>query len=130
VENCSFACFFCFRRKIEITPFNYRINSAILKLEFARGRACKISRKDAKKNKTQRNLCVRAGVSNIFNKQYFTNRSTMYPGPGIWPSDGSNVYLTVGIKIWCSPLFLPFVSRFHQLLCSITSAFEDTCNRR
>lgn len=42
---------------------------------------------------------IRAGVNNIFNKQYFTKRPTMYPGPGIWPSDGRNVYVTVGIKI-------------------------------
>ncbi len=40
----------------------------------------------------------RAGISNIFNRKYFTKRPTFYPGPGIWPSDGRNVYLTVGIK--------------------------------
>jgi len=42
---------------------------------------------------------IRAGISNIFNKQYFTKRPTFYPGPGIWPSDGRNVYITLGIKI-------------------------------
>ncbi len=42
---------------------------------------------------------IRAGISNIFNKQYFTKRPTFYPGPGIWSSDGRNVYVTVGIKI-------------------------------
>ena len=42
---------------------------------------------------------IRTGISNIFNKQYFTKRPTFYPGPGIWPSDGRNVYLTLGIKI-------------------------------
>lgn len=42
---------------------------------------------------------IRAGVNNIFNKQYFTKRPTMYPGPGIWSSDGRNAYVTVGIKI-------------------------------
>jgi Fe(3+) dicitrate transport protein len=42
---------------------------------------------------------VRAGVNNIFNKQYFTKRPTFYPGPGIWPSDGRNGYVTVGIRI-------------------------------
>ena len=41
----------------------------------------------------------RAGISNIFNKQYFTKRPTFYPGPGIWSSDGRNVYVTLGIKI-------------------------------
>lgn len=42
---------------------------------------------------------IRAGVNNIFNNQYFTKRPTFYPGPGIWPSDGRNIYVTVGIKI-------------------------------
>lgn len=42
---------------------------------------------------------IRAGISNIFNKQYFTKRPTFYPGPGIWGSDGRNVYVTLGIKI-------------------------------
>lgn len=41
----------------------------------------------------------RAGVNNLFNKQYFTKRPTMYPGPGIWPSDGRNAYVTLGIKM-------------------------------
>lgn len=42
---------------------------------------------------------IRAGVNNIFNKPYFTKRPTFYPGPGIWPSDGRNAYITIGFKI-------------------------------
>lgn len=42
---------------------------------------------------------IRAGVNNILNKQYYTKRPTFYPGPGIWPSDGRNCYVTVGFKI-------------------------------
>ncbi len=42
---------------------------------------------------------IRAGINNIFNNQYFTKRPTFYPGPGIWPSDGRNIYVTVGVKI-------------------------------
>lgn len=42
---------------------------------------------------------VRAGINNIFDKQYFTKRPTMYPGPGIWSSDGRNAYATLGIKL-------------------------------
>lgn len=42
---------------------------------------------------------IRAGINNAFNKKYFTKRPTFYPGPGIWPSDGRNCYVTVGIKI-------------------------------
>ncbi len=49
--------------------------------------------------KTNSNFTIRAGISNIFNKQYFTKRPTLYPCPGIWPSDGRNVYLTVAIRI-------------------------------
>lgn len=45
------------------------------------------------------NFTLRAGINNLFNKQYFTKRPTMYPGPGIWPSDGRNGYVTVAIKI-------------------------------
>lgn len=42
---------------------------------------------------------VRAGVNNIANKKYFTKRPTFYPGPGIWPADGRNMYVTIGVKI-------------------------------
>lgn len=42
---------------------------------------------------------IRGGVNNILDNQYFTKRPTFYPGPGIWPSDGINVYVTVGFKI-------------------------------
>lgn len=44
-------------------------------------------------------ITIRAGLNNIFNKNYFTKRPTFYPGPGIWPSDGRNGYITVSIKI-------------------------------
>lgn len=40
----------------------------------------------------------RAGVNNLFNKSYFTKRPTFYPGPGIWPSDGRNFYITIGVR--------------------------------
>ncbi|MBC7903800.1 MAG: TonB-dependent receptor, partial [Gemmatimonadaceae bacterium] len=44
-------------------------------------------------------LNIRAGVGNIFDLKYFTKRPVIYPGPGIWPSDGRNFYVTVGLKI-------------------------------
>jgi Fe(3+) dicitrate transport protein len=44
-------------------------------------------------------ITIRAGISNIFNKQYFTKRPTFYPGPGIWPSDGRNAHVTLSFKI-------------------------------
>ena len=46
-----------------------------------------------------RNLSVRFNVNNIANKQYFTKRPTLYPGAGVWPSDGRSAVVTVGIKI-------------------------------
>ncbi|MXV51044.1 TonB-dependent receptor [Pedobacter sp. HMF7647] len=42
---------------------------------------------------------VRAGISNLFDAHYFTKRPTFYPGPGVWPSDGRNASITLGIKI-------------------------------
>lgn len=46
-----------------------------------------------------RNLVIRFNVNNLLDKHYFTKRPTFYPGPGIWPSDGRSVVLTVGIKL-------------------------------
>ncbi len=42
---------------------------------------------------------VRANLNNVTNKQYFTKRPAFYPGPGVWPSDGRSITLTLGIKI-------------------------------
>ncbi len=42
---------------------------------------------------------IRLGINNIANKQYFTKRPTMYPGGGIWSSDGRSAVLTFGIKL-------------------------------
>ncbi|RYY23885.1 MAG: TonB-dependent receptor [Chitinophagaceae bacterium] len=49
--------------------------------------------------KTRSIFTIRAGVNNILDKKYFTKRPTFYPGPGIWPSDGRNVSVTVGLRI-------------------------------
>ena len=45
------------------------------------------------------NLTFRLSVNNLTDEQYFTKRPSFYPGPGIWPSDGRSVVLTVGVKI-------------------------------
>lgn len=45
------------------------------------------------------NLLFRFSVNNLTDKQYFTKRPSFYPGPGVWPSDGRSVVLTVGLKI-------------------------------
>jgi len=46
-----------------------------------------------------RNLLFRLSVNNLTGKQYFTKRPSFYPGPGVWPSDGRSVVLTVGVRI-------------------------------
>ncbi|MBE7175158.1 MAG: TonB-dependent receptor [Mucilaginibacter polytrichastri] len=46
-----------------------------------------------------KNVQFKAGLNNIADKKYFTKRPTFYPGPGIWPSDGRNFNLSVGIKL-------------------------------
>lgn len=47
-------------------------------------------------NKT---ISLRLNVNNVFNKQYFTKRPSFYPGPGVWPSDGRSINVSVGVKI-------------------------------
>ena len=42
---------------------------------------------------------LRAGINNLFDKQYFTKRPQMYPGPGIWSSDGRGFVVSFGAKI-------------------------------
>ncbi len=43
-------------------------------------------------------LSLDAGVNNLLDAHYFTRRATGYPGPGIIPSPGRNVYLTLGVE--------------------------------
>ncbi|MGB4772115.1 MAG: TonB-dependent receptor [Chitinophagaceae bacterium] len=45
------------------------------------------------------NIKLRMGMNNLTDVQYFTKRPTFYPDPGIWPSDGRNVYMTLGVKL-------------------------------
>lgn len=41
---------------------------------------------------------IRFSVNNIADKSYYTRRATGYPGPGILPSDGRSVVVSVGAK--------------------------------
>ncbi len=45
------------------------------------------------------NMFLRFNANNVLDKQYFTKRPTFYPGPGIWPSDGRSIVLTLSVKI-------------------------------
>lgn len=42
---------------------------------------------------------IEAGVNNLTDNFYFTRRAESYPGPGIIPSDGRSVYLTLGVNL-------------------------------
>ncbi|UFH57384.1 TonB-dependent receptor domain-containing protein [Spirosoma sp. KNUC1025] len=42
---------------------------------------------------------LEGSLNNLANRAYFTRRATGYPGPGILPSDGRSVYLTLQVKL-------------------------------
>jgi Fe(3+) dicitrate transport protein len=44
-------------------------------------------------------LTFAAGINNLTNSMYFTRRAITYPGPGIIPADGRNLYLSVGVRL-------------------------------
>ncbi len=44
-------------------------------------------------------LTFRASFQNMFDNSYFTKRPQMYPGPGIWPSDGRSLVVSLGFRI-------------------------------
>ncbi|MFN4145943.1 MAG: TonB-dependent receptor domain-containing protein [Runella sp.] len=46
-----------------------------------------------------RKFHTRFGINNILNHQYFTKRPLIYPGAGVWPSDGRSVVITVGLNL-------------------------------
>ncbi|GAB4493791.1 MAG: TonB-dependent receptor [Saprospiraceae bacterium] len=48
---------------------------------------------------TWRWLTLEASFNNLFDTAYFTRRAESYPGPGIIPSDGRGVYVTLGLKL-------------------------------
>jgi len=42
---------------------------------------------------------TRISINNLTNKKYFTKRPAFYPGPGIWPSEGRNMNVSVILSI-------------------------------
>lgn len=42
---------------------------------------------------------VRLSCSNLGNASYFTKRPTIYPGPGVWPSDGRSLTGTLIVRM-------------------------------
>lgn len=45
---------------------------------------------------TWRHFLLEASINNLTNESYFTRRADGYPGPGIIPSDGRAVFVTMG----------------------------------
>lgn len=39
------------------------------------------------------------GINNVLDSSYFTRRATGYPGPGIIPSDGRSLYISIGFEL-------------------------------
>jgi Fe(3+) dicitrate transport protein len=46
-----------------------------------------------------RRFRVETSLNNLANRAYFTRRASGYPGPGILPSDGRSVYVTIQVKL-------------------------------
>lgn len=46
-----------------------------------------------------RRYVLRCGVNNMFNRQYFTKRPIIYPGQGVWSSDGRGIVVSLGVKL-------------------------------
>lgn len=46
-----------------------------------------------------RQVTIRVNINNLTNHNYFTKRPSFYPGPGIWPSDGRSLVVSVGFKV-------------------------------
>lgn len=44
-------------------------------------------------------VSLSTGVNNLLDSYYFTRRADGYPGPGIIPSDGRSLYVTLGVKL-------------------------------
>lgn len=49
--------------------------------------------------KWNNSLNLKAGVNNATDARYFTRRAGGYPGPGLLPSDGRNVFLSITAKL-------------------------------
>ncbi len=48
---------------------------------------------------TYRYFTLASGINNLSNNMYFTRRADGYPGPGIIPSDGRSLYVTLQVKL-------------------------------
>jgi Fe(3+) dicitrate transport protein len=49
--------------------------------------------------KFAKRFILRAGINNILNTSYFTKRPVIYPGGGVWSSDGRSFVCSIGFRI-------------------------------
>lgn len=49
--------------------------------------------------KFSKRLNLKAGINNVFDKNYFTRRAGGYPGPGVLPGDGKTFFVSMGAKL-------------------------------
>lgn len=49
--------------------------------------------------KITKSIGLKGSLNNALDLSYFTKRPTMYPGPGIWPSDGRSFQLSIQVKL-------------------------------
>lgn len=48
--------------------------------------------------KINKNINIKSGINNLFDKAYFTRRAGGYPGPGALPGDGRTFFVSIGAK--------------------------------
>ncbi len=48
--------------------------------------------------KINKNINIKSGINNLFDKTYFTRRAGGYPGPGALPGDGRTFFVSIGAK--------------------------------
>jgi Fe(3+) dicitrate transport protein len=49
--------------------------------------------------KFNKEINIKAGLNNVFDKRYFTRRAGGYPGPGAMPGEARNFFVSVGVKL-------------------------------
>ena len=80
--------------------FSDALNTAIPTANGAKGPVPAYGLWDANATwRAGKRLTVRGSLSNLTDRQFFTKRPTFYPGPGIWPSDGRSLTLSVGLRL-------------------------------
>lgn len=92
-RNVSCSVLYSYTGATFADPFNTEIPSPTA----AAGKVPSYGLVDINATWRYRRITARMGISNLMNRQYFTKRPQLYPGPGVWPSDGRSITASVGI---------------------------------